>query len=269
MKIEDYIASGIIEAYLLGQLSEKEQREFEQKLSVSEELRNELSRLEEDILWIDNKLSVAPPVGLKEKISSQLFIDTVSSDNEPLIEGNKIRQLRAYQWVAAASVVIALVAGVFAVQYRYQYLEANERLINLLDENDRVTEQFNQATDKVEDYERIIEKVYSPEFSKITLAGLEISPDSRAVVFWNASGEEVYISIGNLPQNAQDKQYQLWAIVDGQPVDAGIFDAKAEEAILIKMKDIGSAQAFAVTLEPRGGSKNPTLDQMYLLGKAG
>jgi len=33
------------------------------------------------------------------------------------------------------------------------------------------------------------------------------------------------------------------------------------------MKKIAHASAFAVTLEPRGGSATPTMDQMYVLGK--
>jgi anti-sigma-K factor RskA len=32
------------------------------------------------------------------------------------------------------------------------------------------------------------------------------------------------------------------------------------------MKDIGQAQAFAITLEPAGGSASPTLNQMYVMG---
>jgi hypothetical protein len=32
------------------------------------------------------------------------------------------------------------------------------------------------------------------------------------------------------------------------------------------MKVVEAAQAFAVTLEKKGGSRTPTLDQMYVLG---
>lgn len=32
---------------------------------------------------------------------------------------------------------------------------------------------------------------------------------------------------------------------------------------------IDNPRAFAVTLEPRGGSENPTLEQMYVIGEVG
>ena len=34
-----------------------------------------------------------------------------------------------------------------------------------------------------------------------------------------------------------------------------------------EMKSIASCDAFAVTLEPRGGSPGPTMDQMVVIGK--
>jgi anti-sigma-K factor RskA len=34
-----------------------------------------------------------------------------------------------------------------------------------------------------------------------------------------------------------------------------------------EMKPIATANAFAVTLEPRGGSVSPTMDEMMVIGK--
>ena len=79
------------------------------------------------------------------------------------------------------------------------------------------------------------------------------------------------MDITNLPSPAADKQYQLWAIVDGAPVDMGVFDlASAEtDTTFQNVPFIENPQAFAVTLEPKGGSTNPTLDQMYVVGNVG
>jgi anti-sigma-K factor RskA len=64
---------------------------------------------------------------------------------------------------------------------------------------------------------------------------------------------------------SQNQQYQLWAIIDGKPVDAGVFDGNV--ASLLKMKEIGTgAVTFAVTVEPRGGKQSPTLESMQVAG---
>jgi anti-sigma-K factor RskA len=63
------------------------------------------------------------------------------------------------------------------------------------------------------------------------------------------------------------KQYQLWAIVDGKPVDAGMIATKKGIYHIQKMKSFGSVQAFAITLEKAGGSPIPTMDEMIVQAK--
>ncbi|HSH64562.1 MAG TPA: anti-sigma factor, partial [Bacteroidia bacterium] len=102
----------------------------------------------------------------------------------------------------------------------------------------------------------------------VILKGLDKAPNAIASIYWNQSSKEVYLNISEIPTPPEDKQYQLWAIVNGKPVDAGIFDLtpNTNTAVLRKMKPINDAQAFAITLEKRGGTKVPTLNAMYLLG---
>ena len=98
----------------------------------------------------------------------------------------------------------------------------------------------------------------------IQLAGLPPAPDAKAVVYWNPETQEVYFNPGTLPPAPEGKEYQLWAIANNTPVDAGLFHVTGGGAH--PMKHIGAASAFAVTLEPAGGSPTPT-GEMYVLGK--
>jgi anti-sigma-K factor RskA len=70
----------------------------------------------------------------------------------------------------------------------------------------------------------------------------------------------------DMPKNDEAHQYQLWALVDGKPVDLGVFDSTDKTIGLKDMKSIGNAQTFAVTLEPRGGSVSPTLEKLMVIG---
>ena len=83
-------------------------------------------------------------------------------------------------------------------------------------------------------------------------------------MYWNPNSEEVYLSIQNLKELSEANQFQLWAIVDGKPVDAGVFDSNTEG--LQRMKPVSGAVAFAVTIEPRGGNLAPTLETMQAMG---
>ena len=100
----------------------------------------------------------------------------------------------------------------------------------------------------------------------IAMKGQAINPSGLSTIYWDTQTKDVYLLVNSLPQPASDKQYQLWAIVDGKPVDAGVFDMKDADG-LVKMKNIPQAQAFAITLEKKGGSASPTLAAMYVMGK--
>ena len=104
----------------------------------------------------------------------------------------------------------------------------------------------------------------SPEFSRIILNGTDNAPTAKAVVYWNQRLEKVFLHTKFMAALPQDQQYQLWAIIDGQPVDAGTFDGNTDS--FVEMKNIAKADAFAVTIEKSGGSATPTLSTMQVIG---
>jgi anti-sigma-K factor RskA len=102
---------------------------------------------------------------------------------------------------------------------------------------------------------------------RVNLQGVKKSPKSAVLVFWNANTKEVLLKVADLPAPPSGHQYQLWALENGKPIDAGILKVGSDSLGVQKMKTINNAQAFAITLEPQGGSKSPTLDEMYVMGQ--
>jgi anti-sigma-K factor RskA len=109
--------------------------------------------------------------------------------------------------------------------------------------------------------------VSSPSNVRIELAGLPLSPTAKALIFWDKERKSTYINTSEMPPLAEGKQYQLWAIVDGKPVDLGVMPLEKQSTALLHVKDVAAPQAFAITIEPKGGSVNPTMDQMIVVGK--
>ena len=97
-----------------------------------------------------------------------------------------------------------------------------------------------------------------------TSKGVENHPNMLADVYWHTS-KKVFLEMKNLPAAPSGKQYQLWAIVDGKPVDMGMYSAKADSTVQ-EMKSVDNAQAFAITLEKEGGNPTPTMEEMYVMG---
>lgn len=92
-------------------------------------------------------------------------------------------------------------------------------------------------------------------------------PESHgALTIDPASGEGV-LSVANLPPLTADQTYQAWLIVDGAPVSAGTFAVDGDGAAhhTISGAQPGAFEAVGVSLEPAGGSDQPTPDQIILL----
>lgn len=64
----------------------------------------------------------------------------------------------------------------------------------------------------------------------------------------------------NLPELPEDKTYEMWSIEDGDPNSCGVFKAGEEPTIKPITQTTPGAQTFAVTVEPKGGSEQPTTD---------
>jgi anti-sigma-K factor RskA len=78
-----------------------------------------------------------------------------------------------------------------------------------------------------------------------------VNPRSREALFYA-------FGLSPLPQ---DKTYQLWYIAAGKPVSAGTFAVDPRGTASLRVDRVGdprSIQAWAVTVEPRGGVPQPT-----------
>ncbi len=263
MNIHEYISSGILEAYALGELTERERLIVEDNLVQFPELREELDRIEETQERFLMTLAVTP----RNEVKEALFNNLPTTPNEGKVVSLQIPQqsINWWKWAAAASISIAVVATYLALDYYAKYQQSYSNLTELLAQNERVAQDYNQVNKRLDKIEGDLKVIDNPAFTRVVMRGTDNAPGALAHIYWNESTEEVYISIQQMKALAQENQYQLWAIIDGKPVDAGVFDASI--AGLVKMKTIGkNASLFAVTIEPRGGNPSPTLETMQVAG---
>ncbi len=265
MDIEKYISSGILEAYALDTLSVEERKGVEDMLNQYPELKAELEAIELSLEAIALKTAVAPPAGLKDAILSGV------EESAPAKETKVVAMEQpsaTWKYLVAASVALALISGYMAYDYRAKWKSINEAYAELASSNSLMADQYNKVNQRLEGIESDLAIMSNSEFLRVSMAGTENALEASASVFWNKRTEELFLNIQNLKTLSEDQQYQLWAIIDGKPVDAGVFDLGTEG--LIKMKNTAAqAVAFAVTIEPKGGSEAPHLETMQVIGNVG
>jgi anti-sigma-K factor RskA len=263
VNVEQYISSGILEAYVLGELPEREQLEVEKNLKLYPELRKELALIEETQEKLLMKAAIPPKPSLKKSLFAKIDASEKSAKvvQLPPVNGG----ITLWKFAAAASVTVALITSYLAYDYRDKWKKTESNLAELTALNQQMASDYNTVNQRLDAIENDLRVTNNPEFSRVLLRGTANAPGALASVYWNEKTKEVYLSIQDLKELTQENQYQLWAIIDGKPVDAGVFDNNIKG--FLKMKAIGSGAAtFAVTIEPRGGKQTPTLETMQVAG---
>ncbi|MFN0204459.1 MAG: anti-sigma factor domain-containing protein [Bacteroidia bacterium] len=248
MDIQTYITSGVLELCVFSQLPPAEMQEVAQMREKYPEVAEEIARIETLIEKLAFDFEKKPKKELKNKILER--IENIEKKTKPNANSISLISPWKYQVTVAASVFLfstTLVLGYLL----WQKTEQQQQL-------------WADTQQKVEQVQQELAIAKNPKYRHIPLTSTDSSKSQAALVFWNPQSQEVYVEMGLLPSLPSDKQYQLWAIIDGKPSDMGVFDTVGH---LQKMKVAKDAQAFAVTIEPKGGSKVPTLTAMVVLGK--
>jgi anti-sigma-K factor RskA len=220
--------------------------------------------------------SKTPPPSTKQNIFRVIEEEEIARENGTFADestsagspAEKVYVSSAWRWIAAAAIVLLL--GSLLMNYIF-YGQVNDfkgRYEAVLSSQNAMASESNLYRARIEETERSLNIVRDPSMKAVKMPGTKPFPTALATVYWNQQSKEVFIMVNNLPEPAADKQYQLWAIVDGKPVDMGVFETGDRQTLLQKMKPISNAEVFAITLEKKGGSPVPTLDQMYVAGKA-
>lgn len=102
----------------------------------------------------------------------------------------------------------------------------------------------------------------------IKLDGQEAAPQSSGNVYWDTQKNHWVVAV-TLPPPPPGKVYQLWFVTPDAKVSAGLIrtDREGRGAIMVAVpRHINQLTAAAITLEPEGGSVQPTMP-IYALGK--
>ncbi|WP_020530375.1 anti-sigma factor [Flexithrix dorotheae] len=265
MKKEEYISSGVLELYVMGSLSPREEVEVEEMAAKYPEIKEELSKIEASMEQYAFAHARKVPEGMKEKFFSKFDKKEKKSPSMKVVT-NKVDGNTGFapKWLVAASVTLAILTSVASV-YLWSKLQAVEKELGVIKlANQQLAESFDQTNNELQSTKNYLSILKNNSTQFIQLKGLEIAPESEAIVYWDKSSGDVFLNIRQLPLPPEGMQYQLWALKDGQPIDAGVFETNSE---IQKMKKIVGSDAFAVTLEKAGGSPVPNLDALYLMGK--
>ena len=297
--IQDYIESGILEQYALGELSAAEQAAVEAQAASHPEVRAELAQVQAALGFYAEAHALAPPAALRERVLNNVLAQiapaatrpgtTLRADVDaltaapvaaaatapraadeaivrPIASAPVATPAGRSNWAVAASVALLLSLGANLLLYS-NWKNATAQVVALQNEKSSFAQTSQVVERRLGDLRQQNQVLRDDEYRAVALAGTKVAPTAKARVFFNPATHKVYVDVRSLPALPAGKQYQLWALDKGKPIDAGVLTAAtATGEGLQHMKDIASAQTFAMTVEPAGGSPGPTLSTMTVAG---
>jgi anti-sigma-K factor RskA len=229
------------DAYVLGALPEEERLEFEQYLVAHPDLQEEVEALGTVAgLLAFSPQEQEPPPELRRRIMATVEAESVHPHTSRrswlagLWDAAGIRDLAL---AAAAMLVIGLFSWSMLLQGEVRDLQGRVQSLQSQPQGPQV----------------------------IALGGVGTKQGARAELV-TLEGDRAVLVAENMPPVPEGKTYQIWVIKGDTPQPSGLFEPKGDSIAAVVENPVEGADAVAVTVEPKGGSKKPTTDPM-LVGK--
>lgn len=247
-KILDFLNSGLLEKYVLGETTAKESLEVEKYLAEFPEVQEEYDLLQDQLEITAKAQGVKAPYVLDSVMESL--------DSKEVIYMQPKNTSRRW-WAIAASVAVLVLAGT-----SYTFYNQNRALV---DENNTIAEEIfdlrsdiEKNNDMLDSVMRQLMKLNNPETEKYVLRGNERAKDLKTVAYVNPIEKSTLIDVIDLPELSEEQCYQMWAQMQDKMISLGILNEADRN--LKPIPYIENAVSLSITIEPKGGNDKATLE---------
>jgi hypothetical protein len=170
-----------------------------------------------------------------------------------------------------------LIVAVALVTYSLSLKEKlNGQTVALLDTHSRMDaladstrSRITALQDSLSRKEAMLDIIRSKGMQMVAMGGMEDTARYGKII-WDPERKVAILQV-SLPPEPDGMSYQLWVIRDNKPMDAGVFQMNAGSDGMYRIEQLVETDrkhinAFAVTMEPKGGMPQPT-GKMYLMGE--
>ncbi|HEX2363047.1 MAG TPA: anti-sigma factor [Jiangellaceae bacterium] len=245
-------------AYALDALDDNERRMFEEHLETCADCRAEVAEFAATAAYLGMALAVAPPPQLRDRVLTEIRqVRQLPPERSNVVPLRGVSRRRFNLVAAAASILAALALALGVIAY-----QSDQRADELAAQ---VEQQQQDVEALAEETQRIADVLAAPDVER-TFG--EVRDGGAAAAVASAELGEVILLTRDLPALAADLDYQLW-FIGGDPdapdiVSGGVLDVPQDgDLTLVTEGDLDEVSTIAMSIEPSGGSEQPT-DVVFL-----
>ena len=248
--------------YALGSLSESERARVDAYVAANGDARARLDEMLHAATVLHYAVEpVDPPLPVKTQL-----MDRVRADAQPRsvraapraqpvrrswLDGLRLRP--ALPILAGAAVVLALLIGAWA-------LSLNSEVAHLRGEVAALKQELMAQTEA-------LAQLSTANLQSMAIDGTEHQPAAHGRLVADPGGSSAVLIVSGLKPLDSGQTYQFWLIRGDTPVSAGVFAIDEQGNAVVKVAAdaaVGSFDAMGVSIEPAGGSAQPTGDIVML-----
>lgn len=251
MDLKTYIESGILELYVLGQLSPEEEKEVQDMQAKHIEIQREIHEISISLEKYGQINAIKAPAHVADRIfenlpSKPVYSSVKASDVPPKsgLTWNTLTTLFALLSVLGFSMYFILKTEHNSAIQKY---ESDKKACDSIATQQQ--QQFaiiNQINDP---YNKIIDMTPTAGYAGISV-----------YLHYNVVNKKNFLQLVNLPEITSDQAFQLWSLKDG--ADPMPLDVFVDNNKIIEVAFVDNTATYAITIEPKGGSKSPTLERL-------
>ena len=225
------------DAFVLGALPEEERREFEEYLAAHPERRAEI----EELSTVAGLLALSPQEHEPSPELRSRIMDAVEA--EAVHPAGSRRSWRALigEFLGPRNLALGAAALLVVGLFSWSMLLRGE----VQDLQGRVQSLQNQPQ--------------GPQMVELGGAGTEQGARAEVVTL---EGDRAVLVVEDMPPAPEGKTYQIWVIEEDVPKPGGLFEPKQDSVAAVVEHPVGGGDVIAVTVEPEGGSPQPTTEPM-------
>ena len=251
MDIAEIRSSGLLELYIIDQLSPAEKAEVEGYLTSYPELREDLKEIERSLEFVAMSAARPAPPGLKTKILDEIK-NTPSAGGTG--SGGSGTGFLGGGLLAAVLGGGLLVMGFFLVQKNNTVYQLQQVLNTQRDSCDQSTQALNYQLD-------LLRQLTYPENKILPFQATPGYASTDLYLHYNVVTKRSFIQVRNLPALAANQSFQLWSLKPNQaPAPLTVFDIPSNGLIEVAFE--AGTDTYAITIEPKGGRETPTLENL-------
>jgi anti-sigma-K factor RskA len=246
--------------YALDALTEEERELVEAYLAEHPEARTQIDEMNRAVSALPQSIpAVEPAPRTKDALMARVAADAKARARSSVQSQPSSRVSRFESFFRTFSLAAAVVAIIWVIVLNAQVMGLRNEIAAL---NGALVAQSNSLN-------QIIEKLPQTTPSQtitVSLKGTNVEPQAQGQLIADPASQSAVLVVTGLPPLEPGRTYQVW-LIGGAPVSAGLLtvDSNGQGVLIVTSQEsIGSFNSLGISIEPEGGSPQPTGDIVVL-----